>query len=362
MGRVSAALRSEFPVFERVSYLNAGSVGPTPRRGADAAIEEVRAQGDGALVGTALFERQVERAKELRARAAELLGAAADQVALTGATTDGVNAVVGGLELGSGDEVLTSDEEHPGLLAPLAVARARRGITVRTVPFEEVAGAAGPATKLIACSHVSWHTGQVADTEALAAADPPVLLDGAQGLGALRIDVGELGCDYYAASGQKWLCGPIGSGYLYVRPDRVEELSPISPGYGSLEDPKRALDLDLREGAARFDGGLPTIQHSAWALAAMDVLAEAGLDYVHTRGPELAARLAADLADRGCTVSPRGHCTLVSWKTADPEAESKRFLGEGFVIRHLPGTPWVRASVGAWSSEDELERLVTSAS
>ncbi len=362
MGRVSAALRSEFPVFERLSYLNAGSVGPTPRAGVDAAIEELQAQGDGSLAGTALYEHMVELARKLRARAAELLGAAAEDVALTGATTDGVNAVVGGLELGPGDEVLTSDEEHPGLLAPLGVARERRGISVRTVPFEEVAHSVGPATTLIACSHVSWHTGRIADVAALAAAEPPVLLDGAQGLGAIPVDVGELGCDFYAASGQKWLCGPIGSGYLYVRPDRVDELSPISPGYGSLEDPKRALESDLRDGAARFDGGLPTIQHSAWALAAMDALAEAGWEYVHTRGPELAAGFAAALADRGLTVAPRGRSTLVSWETADPEAEAKRLGEEGFVIRHLPGTPYVRASVGAWSTEEELQRLATSAS
>ncbi len=362
MGRVSEALRSEFPVFNRLSYLNAGSVGPTPRAGTDAAIAELRAQADGTLAGVELFERQVEQAKRLRARAAELLGTEAENVALTGATTDGVNAVVGGMELGPGDEVLTTDEEHPGVLAPLAAARERHGISIRIAPFEEVAAAAGPDTKLIAVSHVSWHTGRVVDVPALAAVAPPLLLDGAQGVGARAIDVGELGCDFYAASGQKWLCGPIGSGYLYVHPDRVEQLSPISPGYGSVEDPKRALDSGLRDGAARFDCGLPTLQHSAWALAAMDVLARAGWEYVHSRGPELAAWLAGELTERGLTVAPRGPSTLVSWETADPEAECKRLADVGFVIRHLPGTPYVRASVGAWATEDELERLATSTS
>ena len=94
----------------------------------------------------------------------------------------------------------------------------------------------------------------------------------------------------------------------------------------------------------------------------MDALAEAGWEYVHTRGPELAAGFAAALADRGLTVAPRGRSTLVSWETADPEAEAKRLGEEGFVIRHLPGTPYVRASVGAWSTEEELQRLATSAS
>ena len=276
-----------------------------------------------------------------------------------------MNAVIGGLELGPGDEVLTSDEEHPGLLAPLAVARERRGIAVRkVVPFEEVAGAAGPATQLIACSHVSWHTGRIADTEALAAAGPPVLLDGAQGLGAIAVDVGALGCDFYAASGQKWLCGPIGSGYLYVRSDRIEELSPISPGYGSLEDPMRALELDSREGAARFDGGLPTIQHSPGRSRRWTCWPRPGWTTCTTRGPELAARLAADLAGRGLTVAPAGtvHARLLGGGRPGGGVASGS-PSEGFVVRHLPGTPYVRASVGAWSSEEELERLAaTSAS
>ena len=190
-----------------------------------------------------------------------------------------------------------------------------------------------------------------------------MLLDGAQGLGAVPVDVRSLGCDYYAASGQKWLCGPTGSGYLYVRPDRIEELFPVAPGYQSLEDPKLALDYELKDGAARFDAGFPTSHHTAWALASMDVLASAGMGRVLARGPELAARLAEDLAGRGLTVAPRGPSTLVSWETADPEAECKRLADAGFVLRYLPGTPYVRASVGAWSSEEELERLVaTSAS
>lgn len=357
------SLRSEFPVLERLSYLNAGSVGPSPRAAADAAVAEVRGQVEGGLVGVAQFERQIELAARLRERAAALLGADPGEVALTGATTGGVNAVIGGLELGPGDEVLTSDEEHPGLLAPLAAARERRGISVRLVPFDELAGAAGPATRLIACSHVSWHTGRVADTAALAAAGPPVLLDGAQGLGAIAFDVRSLGCDFYAASGQKWLCGPIGSGYLYVRGELIEELFPIAPGYGSLADPLKAIELDLKAGAARFDAGFPPSHQSAWALAAMDVLAAAGMEDILGRGPALAAGLAGDLAARGHTVAPRGDSTLVSWGAADPEAESKRLASEGFVVRHLPGTPYVRASVGAWSSEEELERLVaTSAS
>ena len=354
-------LRSQFPVLDRLAYLNAGSVGPVPRAAADAVQRELADALENGRGGKAQFERALALADRLRVRVAGLFGAEAHEIALTGATTDGANAVIGGLDLGPGDEVLTSDEEHPGLLAPLGLARRRRGVEVRTVPFDEIAGEVSASTRLVACSHVSWLTGRVADTAALARCGAPVLLDGAQGLGAVPVRVGDLGCDYYAASGQKWLCGPIGSGYLYVREERLEELSPAAAGYGTVSDPLRALELPLRPGAGRFDAGFPAPPTSAWALAALDALdSDAnGIGAVHERGAALAAGLASKLAERGVTVAPRGRSTLVSWESPDNEAESAHLLEDGILVRHLPGTPYVRASVGAWSTEEELERLAS---
>ncbi len=356
-----SSLRAQFPVLERIAYLNAGSVGPAPRAAIEAAEADLRLQLEHGRGGRAHFEHAVALADRLRSRAARLLSCDPWEVALTGATTGGVNAVLAGLELGPGDEILTSDEEHPGLLAPLGMARARRGIDVRTVPFAEIADAVGPRTRLVACSHVSWITGRVADTEALAAGAAPVLLDGAQGLGALPVDVRALGCEYYAASGQKWLCGPIGSGYLYVREDLIETLSPAWPAYGTLSDPLRALELPLVPGAARFDGGFPPSHQTAWALAALEVLEQAGIAALQERAGALAARLAEGLAARGIAVAGRGPSTLVSWEARDPAAESARLLDTGFLVRDLPGTPYVRASVGGWTSEEEVERLVEAA-
>ncbi len=358
---VLADLRAAFPVLQKVAYLNAGSVGPVPLGAVEAAERQLRLGLEEGRASKAQFDRLLEMGDALRTRVAARLGASPGEIALTGATTDGVNAVIGGLDLRSGDEILTTDEEHPGLLAPLASARQRRGVRVRVVGFEDIAREVSPDTRLVACSHVSWHTGRVVDTQGLAASGAPVLLDGAQGLGAVPVDVGALGCEYYAASGQKWLCGPIGSGYLYVRRDLVEDLAPLAPGYGSLTDPVRALELPLRDGAGRFDSGLPPSHHLAWALAALDTLEEAGFDAVLRRGPELAAQLADLLAGRGLTVAPRGQSTLVSWEAADPPAESLRLLDAGFLVRNLPGTPYVRASVGAWSSEEEMEGLAAAA-
>ena len=257
--------------------------------------------------------------------------------------------------------MLTSDEEHPGVWGPLLAARERRGIAVRVVPFAELAGEVRPATKLVACSHVSWISGRVVDTAALVSAGAPVLLDGAQALGAVPVDVAGLGVDFYAASGQKWLCGPNGTGYLFVTRERIPAMPPPWPGYSTLEDTLTPFETTFREDARRFDMGFPGEHQLDWAIASIDVLMDAGLERLQTTARERAAGLAARLADAGRTVGPRGDSTLVSFEDPDPPETVAALLREGFVMRNLPGTPYVRASVGAWNSEEELERLVAGA-
>jgi len=344
----AAGFRAEFPVFESVSFLNAGSA--------------VRARIDSELRGRgghASFQEVLGLADRVRPAYAAVLGADPSDVALTGSTTDGCNTVIAGLELGPGDEIVTSDEEHPGLLAPLAQARRRRGVSITVAPFAEVHAAVGPATKLIACSHVSWVGGKVSDVAALVGTGVPVLLDGAQALGAIPVDVRALGVDYYAAPGQKWLCGPEGSGSLYVRRERLDELAVPWSGFGSLADPHDPLDCGPAEGAKRFDHGFPAGIRSAFALASLEMLASYGWDAVFERAATLATRLADDLAGHGLAVAPRGRSTLVSWEASDAEAEVARLAAGGFVTRFIPATfRYVRASVGAWCSEDELARLV----
>lgn len=351
-------LRAEFPVLERVAYLNAGTNGPVPRRAVEAAGAALAEQAEGGRGGMPFFEGVMGAAASLRERIAALMGCLPSELALTSSTTDGVNSALSALGLKEGDEVLTSDEEHPGLLAPLAAARERDGISLRVAPFAELAAAVTPATRLVACSHVSWVNGQVVDAPALAATEALVLLDGAQGLGAVPVDVAELGCDFYAASGQKWLCGPNGSGYLYVREELANELAPPWPGYMSLSEPGRPLDFQLKPGAPRFDTAVPASQQLAWALAALDVLEAPGMDAVLAHAAKGAERLAGELAARGATLAPRGRSTLVSWEHPDPPGLVERLRDEGVVVRNLPGTPYVRASVGGWNGEQDLERLL----
>jgi L-cysteine/cystine lyase len=356
----ASTFRAQFPVFERCAYLNAGTEGPVPARAIEAARAQLERQGTHARSGRPYFNEIMGLASAVRAAYAEVLGCASEELALTGSTTDGVNTVLSGLDLRPGDEVLTTDEEHPGVLAPLGRARRRCGVTIRVVPFAEIAGEVRPTTRLVVCSHVSWVSGRVVDTAALASVQAPVLLDAAQAMGAVPAPVTELGCDYYACSGQKWLCGPEGSGCLFIRPERMDELEIPWPWYASLADAEQPLELEPAAGAARFDLGFPSVMRSSWALAALDVLREASWEWIYERAATLAGSLAKLLSERGIEVLPRDRSTLVSFRLADRDAgqEVERLGDEGVVVRSVPSRAGViRASVGAWSHEDELERL-----
>jgi selenocysteine lyase/cysteine desulfurase len=350
------ALRDEFPVLEDVAYLNAGTDGPLPSAAAEAGAKELLNE---ARIGRAgeHFERRRQLADGLRQAYARSLGCEAKDLALTTCTSEGLASVVDGLGLGEGDEILTSDEEHPGLLGALGAARALHGVSVRMAPFLEIDKAVGAHTRLVACSHVSWMTGLVAPA-GLVDLEVPVVLDGAQGVGAVPVDVLSLGCDAYAGAGQKWMCGPDGLGMLYVKPALRERLGVSRRGYGTLFDPAAGLDARLHEDGRRFDTFALSAEALATALAAVDTLERAGWDRVHERSATLAARLAGLLRDAGREVAPRGPSTLVSFTSPGPEAERAQLAGQGIVLRDIPGRPWLRASVGAWNDEHDLHRLL----
>ncbi|UGS36205.1 aminotransferase class V-fold PLP-dependent enzyme [Capillimicrobium parvum] len=361
-----AGLRAHFPVLRPraeggsdIAYLNAGTCGPL----ADTTVEAARAMLDaGAAHGRAhpFFERMLGLQVRQRAAYAARLGTAPENVALTTSTSEGMVRVLAGMDLGPEDEVITSDQEHPGLLGPLGALHRRTGAHVRIVPFAGVAEAVGPATRMVACSHVSWVGGEVAPAELreVAASGVPVLLDGAQGAGAVAVDVDALGCTFYGAAGQKWMCGAIGSGMLYVAPSWQDRLPPIGPTYLNLVDAAQGLAAEPHPDARRHDASALAPEGTAAAVAADELMAEFGWEAAGERAAGLASWLVDELRARGREVAPRGRTTLVSWVEDDPAGFVARAGEAGIVIRNLPGWPYVRASVGAWNDERDLERLL----
>lgn len=357
------ALRNAFPVLTGTAYLNAGTCGPLPQVAADAgraALERDLAEGRS----TGYYLRLADVSERLRAAYARLLGAAAADVALTAGSSDGIARVVAGLGLGAGDEIVTADDEHPGLYGPLIDARERRGVTITTAPLDDLAAAIGPRTRLVACSHVSWRAGRHAPLDALRAAcgdGVPLLLDAAQSAGAVPANVAELGATFYAGSGQKWLCGAVGTGMLWVSPAWSGRLATPGLHYGALDGQVRGLDASAAETARRFDAPSLNALSAAVSLAAFELLDGFGFERIHRRSAALARALAEQLTARGRAVAPRHDGPLVAWDAGSDAAATAavaRATGSGVVIRDLPGTGRLRASVGAWSDEDDIDRLL----
>jgi L-cysteine/cystine lyase len=352
------AIRHELPVCERVAYLNAGTMGPLPRRSGEVISHWARRLVEEGRSSRSLFDELLALRDDLRAVLARVLNAPTDALALTTATTDGCNIVITGLGIGPGDEVVTTDSEHPGLFGGLVASGATLRIAaLRDRPAGEALAALEAEltehTRLIALSHVSWLTGAVLPLRELAGRGVPVLVDGAQAVGAIPVDVQELECDFYTVSAQKWLLGPEATGALYVRPERVEELRMAFPSYVSWNLPEYVP----REGAARFDPGWIPAGSLAGLLEAVAFAEEVGEERF-ARARATAERCRELLAERGAeVVTEPGQATLVSWRREDPEELVARLAERGVVVRDLPGTGLVRASCGFWTSDDDLARL-----
>jgi L-cysteine/cystine lyase len=350
--------RAQFPVFERYAYLNAGTNGPLARTTVDAMLAQERADLELGRGGPAYFERALELREVVRGKLAAVVGVEAENLSLATSTTNGCNIVLAGLGLGPEDEVVTTDGEHFGLLGALAVSPARvRVATVRELPpeesFEELRRQVTPRTRLLALSHVCWMTGNRVPVEELREATGlPVLVDGAQSAGAVPLDVAAV--DYYAFSCQKWLCGPDATGGLAVRdPD---SLTVAAPSYLSQASYEPTGAFTPRPGAARYDSNWTPVPSLAGLDAALDLAPE----WRFERAAETAARCRGLLAERTEVVTAPAQGTLVTFRPDGDSAELVRRLYEqGVIAREVPGTGWVRVSCGWWTSDDDLERLVS---
>ncbi len=344
--------RAQFPVLDRYAYLQAGSVGPLARGTLDAMLGEEEAGLQEGRGSYARFMRLLDAREELRGAVAALVGVPADQVALTASTTDGCNIVLAGLDLRTGDEVITTTDEHFGLLGPLHTSGAK--VVVVEPAAERIVAAVTARTRLIALSHVLWTTGAVIPVHELRAATGlPILVDGAQSVGAMEVDA--KGLDFYTVSGQKWLCGPEGTGALVVADPDALRIG--HPSYLSQDGYEQDGVFQPREGARRFDPNLipgPATAGLGAAIAAIP-------PWAYERAAEMAYRFRMGLADAGQdVVVPEDRATLVSWRAPVEESATivEGLAEAGIIVRDLPGRGLVRASVGWWTNDEDLERLL----
>ena len=369
-------MRAQLPSLAVETYLNSGGSGPLPVAAADALegwARDAVGRGRGSGAGFGVLEVAAGRT---RTAAGRVVGASGDEIALTANTTAGLNVVAWGIDWHPGDEIVMPALEHPGMAVPLAVIARRHGVTLRLIDpggtetdlQAAVARVAGPRTRLVALSHVSWATGAVLDVAGAAraarAAGAVVLVDGAQAAGAIPVDAAALGVDAYAFPAHKWLLGPEGLGALWVAPAAAGRIDVTASGFETGTDHALGGGVVPHPGARRYEVSTPPAALlDAWT-AALGWLEELGWGWIHARIAGAAASARAALAEipgvRVLTPAGAG-AGLVTFALAGrtPQAACAALAARGVIVRWLENPPSLRASLGFFTDEDDIARLAT---
>lgn len=368
-------LRDQLPAVTTTGYFNAGTNGPIARVVHDAIVRKAEQELNQGRIVPGVYQDHAVQADKVRALLAQLLGGDAEEYALTQSTNDGLNVALNGLDWHPGDEVITTSLEHPCLYMPLALLSHRYGIRTRIAEIGDgagdIAGAIArlisPATRVIALSHVLWSSGVVVDLAPIAALarenDLLLIVDGAQSVGHVAVDIPATGADAYTISGQKWLGGPEGTGAVFIRRDRFTDFAPSSVRYGQYDPTGYFLPAP---GARRYEMGENNPAAVEGLAAALTfLLDDVDPGWAFARSALLGARLMTTLSQTdGVTVhSPEGRIGgLVCFNVAglDPAAVADKLYDKEFTIRYVaapPGPTIARASVGWWNTEDEVDAL-----
>jgi len=322
-------VRDQFSLTRSPLYLNNGTMGPSPYAVADA----VKAELD-------LVDRTGRYGgwDDVRPKLAEFIGARPDEISITHNVTEGINVVAWGLPLRSGDEVILTNHEHAGNAVPWLTRARRDGLVVKVLQLtrdnagilDRLNSLITKRTRVIAVPHITCTTGQVLPAQEICALGRQkgiwVMLDAAHTPGMMPLDVRALGCDFLATCGHKWMMGPKGTGFLYVRKDLQDVLQPIWAGGGSASgwDVEKGT-LTFTQDARRYDFASQSAALYTGLGAATGFLRGLGMDNVFRRTRGLADRLRNQLLLLGERV-----------EILTPDQEGQRGAILGFRLKSVP--------------------------
>ena len=308
--------RMLFPVVGKSLYLNHAAVSPFSKRVLKALKGFVKARAFSENVD--LYPGIIEKIEEVRRNLASLTGADPDCIALVKNTSEGLNILVRSLKLKKGDRILLFEREFPANIYPF-LNMERHGIQIDFVPEREnrfelsdVEKSIKPGTRLLSVSHVEFLTGFRHDLKAIGEMCRKrgviFCVDAIQSAGATPIDVEEMKIDCIACGGHKWLMGPMGTGFLFVRKELLDELDPVFAGWLGVKDSWNFFDynLDFLPSARLFEGATQNFMGFHGLCASTGLLLETGIPLISENIISITRRLIEGLDERGLTViSPR---------------------------------------------------------
>jgi selenocysteine lyase/cysteine desulfurase len=364
------ALRKEFPVLERKTYLNSGSYGALAndvRRAFDAYLEERLLRG-------ANWDAWITKNESVRALTATLLHAAPAEIAVTASVSAGLNSLASAVDFsGPRNTVVTSDFEFPtnAQIWHAQEPRGARVLHVRSapdghIPLENFAAAIDEQTQLVAITHVCYRNGAKLDIPGIVrlahAKGAKVLLDCYQSVGSLDIDVKALDVDFAAGGMLKYLLGTAGIGFLYARESLIESLVPTNSGWFAQAD-VAAMDITANRpapSARRFEAGTPAVVNSYAAEAGLKFLLAVGTPAIEKRNYALTRRCMQRLDEIGWpSITPaqdgrRG--ATVAVPSRDCGGLSAELMKRDIVTSPRDGN--IRASFHFYNDEDDVESFV----
>lgn len=357
----------QFPVRERLVYLNHAAVAPLCRRSAEA-MQHLAA--DALEFGSLHYDQWMKTYAGLRAAAAQLIHAEAGEIAIVKNTSEGIATIAMGLDWSPGDKVVGFLEEFPANYFPWKQLESR-GVRTEWLsiedPLERVDEACRGA-RLLAVSFVQFLSGFRADLQALGEICQRhgclFVVDAIQGLGAFPLDVRTAGIHALAADGHKWLLGPEGCGILYVQKDIQDQIRPVEFGWTNVAKyyDYASRDMTLRADAGRYECGTLNTIGCYGLRAAIEFLLEVGVERIAPVVQDLGDRIAEGATAKGYEVlgqrTPETGAGIVSIRKPGTEAAP--------IVRHLkergiivaPRNAWVRISPHFYVSPVQIEQLL----
>jgi selenocysteine lyase/cysteine desulfurase len=359
-----AQVRREFPVTERLAYLNSAAAGPVSRAvqaAAAAFYQETLESADGH------WSDWLRRREQARARLARLVNAEPDEIGFTTNTSSGMNLIVDALA-GRG-AVLSCELEFPVSTLPwlhrgvdVQLLKARAGV----LTAEDVAAAMSDSTGVICLSHVQYSNGLRVDLDEIGARKGrhAFVVNAAQSAGVMQIDVKRMRIDALCATGHKWLLGGYGSGFVYLSRELQAATRPRAISWLSVREPfeMRNDEYSVRtDAAARAETGCPHFAGIFALGAAVAYALELGPAEIERRALAVNKHLTDSLTAAGWRVlSPlaeeahRSAETLVA--TADPEGTARALYRRGVAVTQKP--EGIRVATHFFNDETDVARLV----
>lgn len=382
--------RQQFPALANKAYFNYGGQGPLPESALEAIYAAYKRVQVGGPFSGEIGAWVAQEAMLTRCAIANELAVPPETIALTEDVTVGCNIALWGIDWRSGDHLLLSDCEHPGIVASVMELQRRFNIEVSVCPLAAtlnegdavavIASYLQPNTRLLVISHILWNTGQVLSLAEIVKVchefpqtpDLPVnnhkirvLVDAAQSVGVLPLNLIESGVDFYAFTGHKWWCGPEGLGGLYVSADALADLHPVFIGWRGIVTDANAKPIGLKPGAQRYE--IATSAYPLYAGLRSAIALQHQWGTIEERYAEI-CRLSkylwehlSELSHVECLRTSAPEAGLVSFRVTNGMPHKKLvdlLEKQGIMVRTILNPDCVRACVHYFTTEAEIDKLV----